>query len=110
MDRLGRLRRQADRLNLDMWRLWRNFSVRSQRHRYPPRGRVITKRERGDDCCYWGKTGVSPEARSPSNIGEFIENVYNTKCLHSALGYRTPQEFEDDLKQTNHRECEAMSL
>jgi transposase InsO family protein len=34
------------------------------------------------------------------DIGGFIEDVYNTERLHSALGYRPPIEFETNLLQT----------
>ncbi|MGD0641098.1 MAG: IS3 family transposase [Roseiarcus sp.] len=45
-----------------------------------------------------GKTYASlQDARQ--RIGAFLETIYNRGRLHSALGYKPPVEFEDELRQ-----------
>ncbi|WP_195180447.1 integrase core domain-containing protein [Mesorhizobium sp. INR15] len=43
--------------------------------------------------------GYDSFADVAERLPRFIEEVYNSKRLHSALGYRTPEEFEIQLAQ-----------
>ena len=46
-----------------------------------------------------------------SHVGEFIEQYYNRQRLHSALGYRCPEEFEQQIeKQTGTGETGGATM
>ncbi len=45
-----------------------------------------------------GKAYASVD-QARTDIGAFLENVYNRGRLHSALGYKPPIEFEAELRQ-----------
>ena len=42
------------------------------------------------------------ESEARASIARFLEDVYNTKRLHSALGYRPPAEYEQALAESNN--------
>ena len=42
-------------------------------------------------------------AEAKGSMKEFLEKIYNRKRLHSALGYRPPEEFEQSLALSSRR-------
>jgi putative transposase len=45
----------------------------------------------------WLSVAYRDVADARTQIGSFVERVYNAQRLHSALGYRPPAEFEASL-------------
>jgi putative transposase len=67
-------------------------------------------------CESWMKTLKAEEvyrqeyrdlAEVRASIAQFIDEVYNQKRLHSALGYRPPVEFEQALVPSSRLEAGA---
>jgi hypothetical protein len=44
------------------------------------------------------------------NVEEFIEQYYNRLRLHSALGYRSPEEFEQQTKVTGSVDSRSATI
>ena len=45
-----------------------------------------------------------------TNVEEFIEQYYNRQRLHSALGYRSPEEFERESGRTNSADSSSATV
>src|SRR2546425_11085624 len=45
-----------------------------------------------------------------ANIQEFIEQYYNRQRLHSALGYRSPEEFEQQIEASGSTESRSATM
>jgi putative transposase len=45
-----------------------------------------------------------------TNIEEFIEQYYNRQRLHSALGYRSPEEFEQQIEASGSAESRSATM
>lgn len=49
-------------------------------------------------------------AEAQAQLGQFIEALYNTKRLHSSLGYMSPAEFEAAYRQPVSQSDQELTL
>jgi Integrase core domain len=82
----------ANRLPVGLWRIWFNVPFQLRPRMYCRLETSYIFRYSMGSLLFRGKFAGVREVENA--VFEYIEMFYNTKRMHSALGYLTPKEFE----------------